>query len=314
MRTALLQDHQTTVERGCRAQVLPGRSRYCTRLLHALHAAQSGYKSVIITAEDTDVMVLCLSVCSKIPCSMYQKCGTKNRARFLEINKLSRVLGGSVCDALVGMHAFTGCDTVSAFTGRGQITAFKQMKLEKTFQNAFKELGRPWEVCPALFQKLQEITCHMHMPSTHTTEGNKLRYELFCVRRGEVESSQLPPCQDCLFMHALCANFQGSGGDRCRASPTFQAQKTVAGQQMKMVSLLSSECMAHLHQMLFSNYGYLPAKVWTRANCHSVLASAMAWSAWTCAGYKPAATKPVIRKSQKHNYLTLNLIIIWTNL
>ncbi len=48
------------------------------------------------------------------------------------------------------------------------------------------------------------------MPSIHTTKVNKLRYELFCVRRGEVESSQLPPCQDCLFMHALRANYQSA--------------------------------------------------------------------------------------------------------
>ncbi|KAG0725640.1 hypothetical protein GWK47_038207 [Chionoecetes opilio] len=29
------------------------------------HAAESGYKSVIITAEDTDVMVLCLGMCTR---------------------------------------------------------------------------------------------------------------------------------------------------------------------------------------------------------------------------------------------------------
>ncbi len=77
-------------------------------------------------------MVLCLSVCCKILCSMYQKCRTNNRTRFLDITKLSHVLGGSLCNALFGMHAFTGCDTVSAFAGHGKMTAFKQMKLEKT--------------------------------------------------------------------------------------------------------------------------------------------------------------------------------------
>ena len=99
---------------------------------------------------------------------------------------------------------------LSAFACRGKMTAFKQMMLEKTYQDAFKELGRSWEVSTALFQKLQEITCHMYMPSTHTTEVNTLRYELFCVRRGEVESSQLPACQDCLFMYALRDNYQAA--------------------------------------------------------------------------------------------------------
>jgi len=99
-------------------------------LLHALHTAESGYKSVV-TAEDTDVLVLCLGMCNKIRRCMYQKCGTKARTRFLDITKRSNTLGRSVCNALIGMHAFTGCDTISAFAGRGKMTALKQMKSDK---------------------------------------------------------------------------------------------------------------------------------------------------------------------------------------
>lgn len=184
-------------------------------LLHALHAAQLGYKSVVITAEDTDVTVLCLGVRSNIQCHMYQKCGTKNRTRYLDITKLSHALGDSVCDALMGMHAFTGCDTVSAFAGRGKVTTLKQMQSTKKYQEAFSELGRSWELSVELFQMLQDITCHMYLPSTHTTSVNILRYQLFCARRGEVESSNLPPCEDCLYMHSLRANYQAAIWRRC---------------------------------------------------------------------------------------------------
>ncbi|KAG0710079.1 hypothetical protein GWK47_023547 [Chionoecetes opilio] len=79
------------------------------------------------------------------------------------------------------------------------------------------------------FEKLQEITCHMYLPSTHTTEVNKLRYELFCARRGEVESSQLPPCEDCLFMHALRANYQAAIWRRSLQSQPFVANPTDCG-------------------------------------------------------------------------------------
>lgn len=47
-------------------------------LLHALHVAESGYKSVVITAEDTDVLILCLGVTKSIPCHAYQSSGMKN--------------------------------------------------------------------------------------------------------------------------------------------------------------------------------------------------------------------------------------------
>jgi len=72
-----------------------------------------------------------------IPCPMYRKCGTKNITRYLDITKLFHSLGGSVCDGLVGMHSFTGCDTVSAFAGRGKLSTFKLLKSDETYQEAF---------------------------------------------------------------------------------------------------------------------------------------------------------------------------------
>ncbi|KAL7387197.1 hypothetical protein ABVT39_019818 [Epinephelus coioides] len=41
-----------------------------------------------------------------------------------------------------------------------------------------------------------------------TEDINTDHYQLFCAWHGELESSQLPPCEDCLFMHAMRANFQ----------------------------------------------------------------------------------------------------------
>ncbi len=37
-----------------------------------------------------------------------------------------------------------------------------------------------------------------------------MRYELFRVKHGNVESGQLPPCQDCLRLHAVRANYQNA--------------------------------------------------------------------------------------------------------
>ena len=111
-------------------------------LLHARHAADAGSKAVIITAEDTDVLVLELAYCKDIPCFLYQKCGTQNRTRFIDIAKLNNKIGDSTCKALVGLHAFTGCDTVSAFSGRGKLVGLRQMKKDSSFVEAFSQLGQ----------------------------------------------------------------------------------------------------------------------------------------------------------------------------
>ena len=90
-------------------------------ILHAAHAAENGYSAVVITADDTDVLVLCLAFSADISCPLFQKCGTKNRVRYLDITKLRQALGYSVCTALIGMHAYKGCDTARAFAGRGKL-------------------------------------------------------------------------------------------------------------------------------------------------------------------------------------------------
>lgn len=128
--------------------------------------------------------------------------------RYIDKSKLRLSLGSSSAYALLGMHAFNGCDTVSAFAGRGKVGALKQMKSQEDCREAFLELGRLWAVSDELFEKLQATTFKMYVPSTSTAEVNTLRYQLFCVRRGKVESSQLPPCKDCLLMHAIRANYQ----------------------------------------------------------------------------------------------------------
>ena len=91
-------------------------------LLHTKHAS-SNYRSMVIMTEDTDVFIIRLSVYHQISGNMYIQCGTKNRLRHIDITKVGQSLGEETCKALQGLHAFTGCDSVSAFSGRGKVSA-----------------------------------------------------------------------------------------------------------------------------------------------------------------------------------------------
>ena len=73
---------------------------------------------MVIISEDTDVIFLCLAFDVAFDAEIYMKCGTKNRVRYIDIRKLANTIGKEVCQALVGLHAFTGCNTVSAFFGK----------------------------------------------------------------------------------------------------------------------------------------------------------------------------------------------------
>ena len=55
-------------------------------ILHAACAATQGYRAVVVTADDTDVVVLCLAFFAVKSCPLFQKCGTKNRVSYIDIN------------------------------------------------------------------------------------------------------------------------------------------------------------------------------------------------------------------------------------
>ena len=176
-----------------------------------------------MTAEDTYVMVLCLCFNRDIPCSIYQKCETKNRTLPINFGKLASSLGDIICDALIGLHAFAGCDTVSALTSRGKLGALKLMIKDNTYQETFSQLGQSREISKQLFNKIQLFTCHLYATTASMDEVNELCYQLFCTKRGEVESSQLPPCRYCRYMHVLHANYQTSTWKCCLQNQPFVA-------------------------------------------------------------------------------------------
>ena len=61
-----------------------------------------------------------------------------------------------------------------------------------------------------LRKDLEEFTCLMYSPQSKTKSINELRYQLFCAKKGAIESFQLPPCQDTLTKHILRSNYQAA--------------------------------------------------------------------------------------------------------
>ncbi len=117
--------------------------------------------------------------------------------------------------SLACMHAYTGYDTVSAFAGKGKAKALKLLSKNKEIQDTFLKLGQEWDLSPDLMDKLEAFTCLLYAPKASSMKINDLRYHLFCAKKGEIESHQLPPCRDCLKKHALRANYQAAIWKRC---------------------------------------------------------------------------------------------------
>ena len=94
---------------------------------------------VIIRSPDTDVAVIGCSLAAQIPPQVLLHTGTKERRRYISLSSVAARLGNGVCQALPGLHAFTGCDSTSAFSGRGKKAAFKMLLAGKV--DAMQLLG-----------------------------------------------------------------------------------------------------------------------------------------------------------------------------
>ena len=99
--------------------------------LHAAHTAAAGYRAVVITSEDTDVFVVSLAFKGFISCRMFVKRSQQTRTVYIDVSRIVRMLRSELCRSLPGLHAFTGCDSVSAFSGKGKVTALKLVKQNK---------------------------------------------------------------------------------------------------------------------------------------------------------------------------------------
>ena len=120
--------------------------------MHAKNAAAEN-KAIVIVCEDTDVLVLAVANAGKVGVSIYQKKGTQSRTRYIHINAIRKAVGRNIAVTLLGMHASTGCDSVSAFVGKGKAKPLKLLKKYRSFQQSYKNLSYSHAVC----------TCHSHL-------------------------------------------------------------------------------------------------------------------------------------------------------
>ena len=106
-------------------------------LLHIQHEAAQSHdlKSFIVHSPDTDVFILCLSYLHSINRPIFFKTGVKDKSRFINMTRIKEKIeiltadmeysADDLCKALLGFHAFTGCDTVSSFAGKGKSKPLK---------------------------------------------------------------------------------------------------------------------------------------------------------------------------------------------
>ena len=125
---------------------------------------------VVIHADDTDVFILLLGY-SNVLSNTHMKVGKGCKSRIIDIYKVKAASTSNLhtpissqefCRSLIGIHAFTGCDSISALAGKGKRKAPKQLLANSDYVAAFSNLGNAWIVSGHLLSKPQEFVCALY--------------------------------------------------------------------------------------------------------------------------------------------------------
>ena len=100
--------------------------------LVAFHANQAHEGSILVRSTDTDVLVILIGPAGRsLGCNSILDYGSGNHRRYIVVPNIAPILNekqdGMTIEALLGMHALTGCDFTLCFFRKGKLKPFQRL-------------------------------------------------------------------------------------------------------------------------------------------------------------------------------------------
>ena len=184
-------------------------------LIHLEDALANGSNTCLVRTVDTDVVVIIIgkfhSFLGTYPAAdIWIAFGTGKNFMNIHINDICNDLGRDKSMSLPIFHCFTGCDTTSAFLGKGKKSAWEAWKSYPEVTQAFLYMARhphaPITVETQHFKLLEHFTVVVYYKASNQESVNEARRELFCQNNKTLET--IPPMQDALLQHCKCVAYQ----------------------------------------------------------------------------------------------------------
>ena len=167
---------------------------------HAKHAAVISSKNIAISSSDTDGVVLAISFFIDLHINeLWITFGKGKDIRWIPVHQTTRALGPR-CIALPFFHAFTGCDAVSAFVGKGKKSALQTWNVFEAATEVFTRLSGP--VSSFTDDELsifEEFVVIMYDRESETNKFDEARLDLFA--RKQRQYNAVPPSSAALVQH-----------------------------------------------------------------------------------------------------------------
>ncbi|KAJ8031729.1 hypothetical protein HOLleu_25019 [Holothuria leucospilota] len=196
-------------------------------VLHAWHAYQQGYRSIIIHATDTDVVVLAIAMASKMNgCAMWLAFGHEKNFRHIAAHTISTHIGPERSWGLLFLHAVSGCDTVSAISGSGKKTVWDIWSSKPNLGKVFIHLSHaPAEVTNDDMDNIERSFVVLYSRTSSLKKVNEASKQLFAQGNRKLEN--IPPTKEALRQHKKRAVFQAGH---------IWGQSQIANQELPLLS------------------------------------------------------------------------------
>lgn len=110
-------------------------------VLCCVFAARQGYEYARVRSPNSDIFWILLYHASKTEIAILFDTGHGNNKRLIDITRLSQHYSQPMYEAMLGLHALTGCDTVSCFKGVGKIKPLQLLLKARAYCDTLKQLG-----------------------------------------------------------------------------------------------------------------------------------------------------------------------------
>lgn len=180
-------------------------------ILHVKDTVKYGAQNVVVRCGDTDVVVLCVSFFHSLRAlglkQFWILYGCGKYKRYIAAHDIAMGLGENKAKALRGMHAFTGCDTVSFFTSKGKKTAYKEFNGDDIIE-AFEYIASPGPPpTERIYIILEKYTTYLYgIRDQECKRVNHARKHLFGTENRPL--LLIPPTAAALKQHTLRAAYQ----------------------------------------------------------------------------------------------------------
>lgn len=173
-------------------------------ILHAINAKVRGADTLLVFANDTDILVLLVRRYARLPENTFF---VPSSGEAISVKNIYISLGPLKSSALPGFHAISGCDTTGSLFGKGKLSYWKAfVSASEEELEALQKLGTSDLVPDDVLHQLEIFICRVYKASTLTKSLAELRWSMFTAK--QALGDKLPPTRGSLVPAIKRANLQ----------------------------------------------------------------------------------------------------------